>query len=124
MRLLRVLVCLLAFLSSVQSGLAQALTEVSWDRNADTDQVSYYEVYVCSIAPSCSPLAGGIRLGPNVAQPPVTIPRVVMPWPINAPLSGRVSAVSVDIVGNKSLESTVVSFRAQPLNAPKGLTVK
>lgn len=119
-------ISLFPFLSS-----AYALTEVSWDRNIDTDLVDHYEVYVCNTTPTCSPLAGGIRLGVNVPQPPATVPvdltivqRVTMPFPVTSPVVGRASAVAVDVVGNKSLESNVVVFRSQALNAPKGLLVK
>lgn len=119
-------ISLFPFLSS-----AYALTEVSWDRNADTDLVDHYEVYSCNTGPTCSPLVGGIRLGANVAQPPLALPsippvvqRVIMPWPVTSLVMGRVSAIAVDIMGNKSGESNVVVFRTQALNAPKGLAVK
>lgn len=113
--------------SSITS--AQALSRAEWDRNADADQVDHYELYVCATV-ACSPLVGATRLGDDVRQPLVvvqpigTIQRVGMPWPITAPLLGRVSVVAVDVFGSKSLESNVVVFRSQPLNAPKGLLVK
>lgn len=111
-------------------GHVHALTLVEWDRSIDSDQVDHYEVFVCTTHLTCSPLTSGIRLGVNVAQPPivpVTLPsvqRVGMAWPLSSPVMGRVSVVAVDVMGNKSGESNVVVFRAQPLNAPKGLTVK
>jgi hypothetical protein len=124
-------ISLLVFLSVPIMGKAYAVTEVSWDRNAESDGVVSYELYVCSTLPTCSPFAGGVRLGVNIPQPPVippvlpmSIQRVVMAWPTNAPVMGRVSVVAVDGVGNKSVESNVVVFRGQPLNAPKGLSYK
>ena len=101
---------------------AQAFTTVEWDRNADADAVDHYECYICPTK-NCSPLVGGTRYGIDVPQPPSTTLRVQMTMP-SAPPQGRVSVIAVDVFGNKSGESNIVSFRQTPIMAPKGVGIK
>lgn len=127
----------LLFLSLPLAASAQALTTVEWDRNADDlllPLVRHYELYICttpnSATQGCDPLAGGVRWGVDVLQPPVNVAlpagvlqSVAMPIPTTHP-AGRVSVIAVDVLGNRSLQSNIVAFRLQPLAAPKGLRLR
>lgn len=136
MKTRRILFGLMFGLSLLLVTRAHALSEISWERNADADLVDHYELFTCTAPITCSPLLNGTRFSVNVAQPPlvvgpVTVPptilptqRIVIPWPVAAPVLGRMSVIAVDTLGNRSGESNIVVFRSQALNAPKSLTVK
>ena len=92
---------------------AAAPTNFIWDRNVETD-VDHYNVFACSTSAVCVP---NTNIG-TVLQPPVgTSPTFAIP----PNTQGRAAVTAVDLVGNESGLSNVLSFDKQPPGNPLNL---
>ena len=94
-------------------GWAAAPTNFVWDRNVESD-VDHYNVFTCSTSAVCVPNA---NIG-TVLQPPVgTSPSFVIP----ANSQGRAAVTAIDLVGNESGQSNIISFDKQAAGNPLNL---
>lgn len=88
-------------------------TNFVWDRNTESDMLEY-KVYTCSSSTVCVP---NINIG-TVAQPGIgTTPSFAVP----ANSQGNAAVTAVDLVGNESGQSNVLSFDKQPPPNPLNL---
>ena len=84
-----------------------------WDRNAESD-VDHYNVFTCSTSAVCVPNANiGTVLQPAIGTTPA--------FPIPANSQGRVAVTAVDLVGNESGQSNIVSWDKQSPGNPLNL---
>ena len=84
-----------------------------WDRNTEMD-VDHYNVFTCSTSATCVPNAS---IG-TVLQPAIgTAPSFLIP--VNS--QGRAAVTAVDLVGNESGQSNIVSWDKQPPGNPLNL---
>lgn len=110
-RIIKVIFVLLCWLIA-SPVWAIAPTTFVWDRNTEIDMLEY-RVYTCNSSATCIPNASiGI-----VPQPAIgTIPSFAIP----AGSQGQAAVTAVDLVGNESGQSNIVSFDKQlptnPLN--------
>ena len=92
---------------------AAAPTNFVWDRNVEIDMLEY-RVYTCSSSATCVP---NVSIG-TLPQPPVgTSPTFAIP----ANSQGRAAVTAVDLVGNESGPSNMVSFDKQAPAGPLNL---
>ena|SRR3990167_2745787 len=88
-------------------------TKLLWDRNTEIDMLEY-GVYSCSSSAVCVP---NTKIG-TVPQPAIgSIPEFALP--VNT--QGRVGVIAVDLVGNESGQSNVVSYDKQSPPNPQNL---
>lgn len=92
---------------------AAAPTTFVWDRNVESDMLEY-GVYTCSTSATCVPNA---KIG-TVPQPAVGV-SPTFAIPVNS--QGRAAVTAVDLVGNESALSNVLSFDKQPPGNPLNL---
>lgn len=99
-------------------GGSLAATELAWDRNADAD-MKEYKVYACltagCTATKASPLAA------TVAQPATG---VVPVWPLPLNAVGAAVVTAVDLEGNESSSSNMVSFDTKAPAAPSNVRTR
>lgn len=93
--------------------LAAAQTSFVWDRNTESD-VDHYNVFTCSTSATCVP---SVNIG-TVLQPAIgAIPTFTIP----ANSQGRAAVTAVDLVGNQSGQSNIVTFDKQAPGNPLNL---
>lgn len=110
---------ILAVCLSAVDGFALTL---EWDRNVE-DDMDHYEVFACSTSATCIPgTTVADKLTADVNQPDIgVVPSVVIP----AGRSGRAGVIAVDLIGNRSSLSNIVSFTdATPPGAPANVRTR
>ena len=104
---------LLWLIATATNGWAAAPTNFVWDRNTEGD-LSHYNVFTCSTSATCVPTTNiGMATQPPVGTNPT--------FPIPANNQGRAAVTAVDLVGNESALSNVVSFDKQTPTNPLNL---
>ena len=91
-------------------------TSLVWDRNTEPDMLEY-NVYTCSSSATCVP---NVSIG-TVPQPAIgTVPKFMIP----ANTQGRAAVTAVDLVGNESNKSNVISYDKQAPGDPLTLRLE
>lgn len=117
---MRLVACLVALLTILWTVDAFALT-ATWDREADSNNVVLYDVYISTASPCSITDANkaGLKAG-TVAQPPAgTAPSFVLP----ASTVGCVAVDAVDTFSQQSGLSVVVPFSSMGPSIPQNLHI-
>ena len=109
-----VVLILALFLAGPALVEAASPTTFVWDRNTEIDMLEY-KVYTCATSSTCVPAAPAIGTVPQ----PATGTSPSFPIPANS--QGRAAVTAVDLVGNESGLSNVVSYDRQPPPNPQNL---